>query len=198
VKEALRRYPVRLTFERAMLHHLDTRPGDYAGALQALPPRLLSMFVSAFQSFLFNTLLSRRCCQGIPLDRPVPGDRLLFADGKQDRVTAGNVGAAALQVSRRRAQVGLFVPGTGGPLPAGEDPSGQLLGELGITGEDFARASRLVGAAYEGMTRPVALSPEISPRIEGNDVLLGFFLGPGRYATTVCREFMKADPAQMV
>jgi tRNA pseudouridine13 synthase len=200
VKEALRAFPVRLTFERAMLHHLDQHPGDYAGALQALPPRLLSMFVSAFQSFLFNTLLSRRFGRGIPLDVPAPGDRLIFTGGKEDLVTTVNLGAAALQVSRGRAEIGLFVPGSGTrPAPGRDgDPAWELLGELGITGEDFGRASRIVGAAYEGMTRPVALSAGISHQVEGTDVTLGFFLGPGRYATTVCREFMKADPLQMV
>ena len=200
VKEALRRYPVRLTFERAMLHHLDGHPADHAGALGVLPPRLLSLFVSAYQSFLFNTLLSRRCAQGIPLDRPAPGDRLLFADGKEDRVTGGNLGAAALQVNRGRARIGLFVPGSGGPPAAGRDgdPAWQLLGGLGISGEDFARAAKVVGAAYEGMTRPVALAAEIEHEVTGTDVTLRFFLGPGQYATTVCREFMKADPLRMI
>jgi tRNA pseudouridine13 synthase len=200
VKEALRGYPPGLTFERAMLHHLDGHPGDYRGALGALPPRLLSMFVSAFQSFLFNTLLSRRCGQGIPLDEPTPGDRLLFRDGKEDLVTPENLGAAALQVRRRRADIGLFVPGSVSPQGSGGegDPAWPLLRELGITPEDFASASRFVSAAYEGMTRPVALTTEIAARLEGNDVLLGFFLGPGRYATTVLREFMKADPVRMI
>jgi tRNA pseudouridine13 synthase len=200
VKEAIRRYPVRLTFERAMLHHLDGHPGDYAGALGALPPRLLSLFVSAFQSFLFNTLLSRRCGRGIPLDEPAPGDRLLFSDGREDRVTGENLGAAALQVGRKRAEIGLFVPGSGAPPGPGQDgdPARLLLADLGITPADFASASRLVGAAYAGMTRPVSIATEITSRLEGTDVLLDFSLGPGQYATTVCREFMKADPIRMI
>ena len=57
---ALHALPVQMNYERAMLHHLVERPGDYAGALQVLPPKLLSMFVSAFQSYLFNLALSRR------------------------------------------------------------------------------------------------------------------------------------------
>ena len=200
VKEAIRQFPVRLTFERAMLHHLDGHPGDYPGALKALPPRLLSMFVSAFQSFLFNTLLSRRCGQGIPLDEPAPGDRLLFSDGKEDRVTRENLKAAVLQVARKRARIGLFVPGSG-PGPGHRengDPARALLKDLGISPEDFTFASKLVSAAYSGMTRPVALTTDITSNIEGNDVFLGFFLGPGQYATTVCREFMKADPVRMI
>ncbi len=200
VKEAIRQFPVRLTFERAMLHHLDGHPGDYHGALKALPPRLLSMFVSAFQSFLFNTLVSRRCGQGIPLGEPAPGDRLLFTDGKEDRVTRGNLGAASLQVARKRARIGLYVPGAGAePAPhQDEDPGRALLREIGITPDNFASASKLVSAAYAGMTRPIALTTEITSRLEGNDAILAFFLGPGQYATTVCREFMKADPVQMI
>jgi len=200
VKEALRRFPVQLTFERAMLHHLDGNPGDYPGALKALPPRLLSMFVSAFQSFLFNTLLSRRCGQGIPLGEPALGDRLLFPGGREDRVTTGNLSAAALQVRRKRAHIGLFVPGSGLPADPGrdEDPAGPLIRELGISSENFTFASKFVSAAYSGVTRPVALTTDITSRLEGNDVLLEFFLGPGQYATTVCREFMKADPVQMI
>jgi len=200
VKEAIRQFPVRLTFERAMLHHLDGHPGDSTGALKALPPRLLSMFVSAYQSFLFNTLLSRRCGQGIPLDQPAPGDRLLFSDGREDRVTRENLSAALIQVERKRARIGIFVPGSG-PAPdhGGDgDPARALLKELGIAPGDFTFASNLVSAAYSGMTRPVALTTEITAGIEGNDVLLGFFLGPGQYATTVCREFMKADPVRMI
>jgi len=200
VKEAIRRFPVRLTFERAMLHHLDRRPGDYAGALRALPPRLLSMFVSAFQSFLFNTLLSRRCGQGIPLGEPASGDRLVFPDGREDRVTRENLPAAALQVRRNRALIGIRVPGSesvAGPEREG-DPACSLLDEFGIAPADFAAASRVVSAAYEGVTRPVALRTDIAASVEGTDVILGFTLGPGQYATTVCREFMKADPMQMI
>jgi tRNA pseudouridine13 synthase len=200
VKEAIRQFPVRLTFERAMLHHLDAHPGDYPGALKALPPRLLSMFVSAFQSFLFNTLLSRRCRQGTPLGEPAPGDRLIFPDGREDKVTRENLSAALLQVARKRARIGLFVPGSGPAPGLGQDgdPAWAILKELGVSPENFAFASKLVSAAYSGMTRPVALTTEITSRLDENDVLLEFFLGPGQYATTVCREFMKADPVRMI
>jgi len=90
---ALHALPVQMNYERAMLHHIVERPGDYTGALQVLPPKLLSMFVSAFQSYLFNLALSRRIDDGFALDDPQPGDRLLFANGRTDTVTAANSSA---------------------------------------------------------------------------------------------------------
>ena len=103
-------------------------------------------------------------------------------------------------MSRKRARIGLFVPGSGPAPDHGKDgdPARALLKELGITPENFTFASKLVSAAYAGITRPVALTTEMNGHVEGNDVLLGFSLGPGQYATTVCREFMKADPVQMI
>ena len=137
---------------------------------------------------------------GDPPGRTRPGRPAPFPDGKEDRVTRENLDAAVLQVARKRARIGLFVPGSG-PVPGqGQDgdPARALLREIGITPENFTFASKLVSAAYAGMTRPVALTTEIERHVEGNDVLLGFFLGPGQYATTVCREFMKADPVRMI
>ena len=96
--------------------------------------------------------------------------------------------------------MGVFVPGSESPVGTGrgDDPSAALLAELGLSPAQFASASKFVSAAYSGVTRPVALSTGITSQIEGNDVILEFFLGPGRYATTVCREFMKADPVRMI
>ncbi len=62
--------PVRMTYERAMANHLVANPGDYAGALRALPPKLLSLLVSAYQSYLFNRALSSRIDAGISLTEP--------------------------------------------------------------------------------------------------------------------------------
>lgn len=57
-KKALGEFPVRLGFEHALLNHLVEKPGDYAGALMRLPLNLRVMFVHAFQSYVFNRVLS--------------------------------------------------------------------------------------------------------------------------------------------
>jgi tRNA pseudouridine13 synthase len=200
VRQALREFPVHLSYERAMLHHLQEKHGDFPGALRVLPPRLLSLFVSAFQSWLFNELLSRRMEAGTPASEPVAGDLILFADGKTDVVTPAGLPAARIQVSRGRAVTALFIAGDdfrahpGCEITRLED----LLGQRGIGAESFRKASAFVGTAYDGTVRRMFLFPPVTARTEPDAVHLVFTLGPGEYATTVCREFMKADPLQMI
>jgi tRNA pseudouridine13 synthase len=192
--------PVQMNYERAMLHHLVERPGDYAGALQVLPPKLLSMFVSAFQSYLFNLALSRRIDDGFSLDDPQPGDRLLFANGRTDTVTTANSSAVKIHLKRGRCTIALFMPGKGKSeaKTRGELATEALLAELCISPESFERASVFVRTKYDGAWRPIVLRTEIRSALEGGSLRLQFSLPPGHYATTVCREFMKADPVRMI
>jgi tRNA pseudouridine13 synthase len=197
---ALHALPVQMNYERAMLHHLAERTGDYAGALQVLPPKLLSMFVSAFQSYLFNLALSRRLDEGYALDDPQPGDRLLFTNGRTDTVTAANTGAVKIHLKRGRCTIALFMPGKEKfeAKTTGEQATEALLFEYHISPEDFARASVFVRTKYEGAWRPALLRTEIQSAFEEGSLRLKFSLPPGHYATTVCREFMKADPERMI
>ncbi|MDD1645646.1 MAG: tRNA pseudouridine(13) synthase TruD [Methanomicrobiales archaeon] len=200
VRQALRDYPVHLSYERAILHRLQEKPGDFPGALRVLPPRLLSLFVSAFQSWLFNELLSRRMDAGTPATEPVAGDLILFPDGKPDVVTPAGLPAARFQVSRGRAETALFIPGDDFRAHPGYDMTlpADLLGRRGISAESFRKASAFVGTAYAGTVRRMALSPAVTANTGDDTVHLAFTLSGGEYATTVCREFMKADPLQMI
>ena len=192
--------PIQMNYERAMLHYLYKNPGDYAGALRELPPKLLSMFVSAFQSFLFNMALSRRFDDGFTLADPQPGDQLLFGNGRTDIVTGANINAAAIHLKRGRCAIALFMPGREAveSTTYGSRVTGTLLKEYRITHGDFERASAFVRTKYEGAWRPIALKTDIRSELAGTDMRLLFTLPPGHYATTVCREFMKADPVQMI
>ena len=197
---ALRALPVQMNYERAMLHHLAGRPGDYSGALQMLPPKLLSMFVSAFQSYLFNLALSRRIDDGFGLDDPRPGDSLLFTNGRMDTVTPANISAVKIHLKRGRCSIALFMPGrekTAVPSITGQVTE-DLLRESGISSDDFGRASAFVRTKFEGAWRPVILKAEIQSSSCERSLGLRFTLPPGHYATTVCREFMKADPVRMI
>lgn len=73
-----------------------------------------------------------------------------------------------------------------------------LLDEWGISGADFRRASEVTRVAFNGAHRVAAIAPEIIHAVEETSVRLTFSLQPGNYATTICREFMKADPRRMI
>ena len=69
------------------------------------------MFVSAFQSYLFNSALSQRFDEGHTLTEPLVGDRLIFANGRTDIVTATNSNAVSIHIRRGRCSIALFMPG---------------------------------------------------------------------------------------
>jgi tRNA pseudouridine13 synthase len=73
-----------------------------------------------------------------------------------------------------------------------------LLAEDGIERDDFCRAADVVHARFDGASRPIALATAVDSLVSGEEVRLSFSLEPGQYATTVCREYMKADPLLMV
>jgi len=51
--------PKYLPHERSALAHLEKHPKDFVGAFKAIPKHLSTLFVHAYQSFLFNKLLSK-------------------------------------------------------------------------------------------------------------------------------------------
>lgn len=57
-KGALRGAPRHMGHEKALLNHLASCPGDFEGALKSLPPTLQSMFIHAYQGYVFNNALS--------------------------------------------------------------------------------------------------------------------------------------------
>ena len=198
-REALHRLPVSMSYERSMLHHLINRPDDYKGALKVLPPKLLSMFVSAFQSWLFNSALSIRFDQGTAIDEPVPGDLLIFENGREDHVTVQNQAIAAQHIKRGRCIIAIFMPGS---VTATQGHSGSaiehLLEEQGIGPGNFGKAQDFVHSRFNGALRPISLMTPVEALQEEDRVRLKFTLPPGHYATTVCREYMKTDPLRMI
>jgi tRNA pseudouridine13 synthase len=66
-RKALSYYPKNLNYERIMLHHLAKHPRDFAGAIRRIPRTLAKMFVHAYQSYIFNVLLSTLIKDGAEL-----------------------------------------------------------------------------------------------------------------------------------
>ncbi len=199
-KEALYALPVRLGFERAMLDYLSKHEGDHKGALKALPPKLLTMFVSAWQSYLFNAAISDRFDRGLPLHEPEAGDTLVYLNGRSDRATEKNLPTARQHIKRGRAMIAAFMPGGSSISNPGtmEEYMLRLSEEAGIGSGAFREAAGYLECAFDGSIRPIVLRTEIHAETESDTARLTFTLPPGHYATSVCREFMKSDPISLV
>jgi tRNA pseudouridine13 synthase len=197
-------FPRHLGFERSLIHHLQVHPGDWAGALRQLPPNLLMMFVHAYQSALFNRILSQRIREGMPLLEPETGDIVLPADilGRPDHDHHILVEGHNLERVREKARSGkAFVSG----VLFGSDSSfsGGRMGEMerkvveeeGLRPEDFL-VPEIPEVSSKGTRRELLVrfppgEPDIVPEDEA--IRFRFSLPRGCYATALLREYMKGE-----
>jgi tRNA pseudouridine13 synthase len=199
IPAALKSYPDYLTFEIAILNYLVGHPGDYAGSFGVLSQNLRRLFVHAYQSYLFNMILSRRMEAGLPLKRPVVGDVVSFArDGQPDpeklqAVTEENLDAVNRLAERGRAFVTLPLIGYETALAEGDEGEieRRVLRQEGLSPEDFrVEANADLGSPGTRRAAMLRVVPEIS--VEGSSAGLDFFLPAGSYATVLLREYMKS------
>jgi tRNA pseudouridine13 synthase len=201
-QRALDYFPRTLTFERMVIGYLARNPGDYVGAIQVLPPNLQMMFVHAYQSYLFNRMLSERIRRGLPLGRPLVGDVVLPADrlGLPDHdrgvpVTAGNLDLVERQVRNGRAFVSAVLFGSESVLCEGEmgEIERAVISSEGLENKDFV-VPYLHQCSSKGNRREVlGRIIDLDHEVVGEDVRFSFSLNKGCYATSLLREFMKKD-----
>ncbi len=203
VSRALREFPREYRFERAILERLE-RGQPPGRALNGLARELRMLFVHAYQSLLFNRWISLRWRRGLPLTRPIVGDRILrlSRDGTirgtdAIPVAPDNMAECSDLVERARAVVAGPLVGYGSPLPEG--PAGELLQEV-LAEEDIRPSDFALPAfpelASRGAYRPVVVAlPPIGIAPEGapaDSVRFTFALPKGAYATVLLREFLKS------
>jgi tRNA pseudouridine13 synthase len=199
---ALRDFPWKLTFERMVIGFLDRNPDDFAGAICVLPPNLQMMFVHAYQSYLFNLILSERMRRGIPLNAPIVGDVVLPADkdgnpdhDKQVPVTRVNLDLVERQVRDRRAFVSATLFGSGSVLAEGEmgEIERAAIAKEGLSPQDFL-VPAIPHCSSRGSRRELVCEyRDLKLDISEDEYTASFFLGMGCYATVLLREFMKSD-----
>ncbi|HYA70950.1 MAG TPA: tRNA pseudouridine(13) synthase TruD [Thermoplasmata archaeon] len=197
---ALREFPTHYRFERALLERLEK--GDPPErAFRALGRELRLLFVHAYQALLFNRWLSRRWAAGVPLDQPVPGDRLLRIgrDGtvrSQEGIPVGSDNLSECTELVRRGGAWVAGPLLGYETPGIEGTAGELLENL-LQEEQIERGMFRVPAAPEvaskGAWRPAVLPvPPIGLSATEAGVWFRFALPKGAYATVLLREFLKS------
>ncbi len=200
-EEALRNYPTYLTFERAILNHLVVNRDDWVGAIEQLPQNLSRMFVHAYQSYLFNLILTERIKRGIisellvgdvvvGLENGMPVSREMFT------VKERNLSRIRKRVEDGKAAITGAVFGHGTQLAEGVqgEIERSIIEKEGLKAEDFVfdRPDNLSSA---GVRRPL-LSKVMEMNIEPMGELslkVSFMLPKGCYATSLLREFMKVE-----
>ena len=209
-KGGLEKYPLRLRFERAMMNHLVEHSGDYAGAFNALSPNLRKMFVHAYQSYLFNQILSRRMETGLPFNLAQEGDIVCFknAVGLPDPTRLQLVTDETLDGVNnllRRGRAFITAPLIGYATQLSDGVPGEIeqsvIDEAGLDVEGF-KMDILPELASKGLRREIII-PVKPDYIIIKDILnpghiaieLDFSLQRGAYATIVLREYTKSAPS---
>jgi tRNA pseudouridine13 synthase len=202
IAAALKQYPEYLHYELAILNYLVEHPGDYAHSFDVLSVNLRRLFVHAYQSYLFNKILSRRLARGMSLYRALVGDVVCFSRNglpdisKTQKVTPDN--EVAIDRLAERSRAFLTLPLIGFETALADGVGGEIerviLAEEAITPENF-RVDANPDLGSRG-TRRAAICP-VAPQVNVMDsrAELQFVLPKGSYATVVLREYMKGHDA---
>ena len=185
---ALEVLPDHLREERRLLTAL-IRGRSPKEAFLALPPRLLKLFLSAYQSHLFDRLLEMRLDS---IDLLWPGDLawkhdngacFLVSDPQAEQPRADR-----FEISPSAPLFGFKVSLASGQAGLLEE---SLLAKEGLELPAFRLPGKL---AMPGERRPLRV-PLAGPEAqqEGADLLLKFSLPRGSYATSVLREVIKDE-----
>lgn len=59
VEGAAEKFPKKYRYEKTLLYHLTKHPEDYQGAIKRLPEGLQTLFIHAYQSWVYNRVLSQ-------------------------------------------------------------------------------------------------------------------------------------------
>ncbi|MCM1986222.1 tRNA pseudouridine(13) synthase TruD [Methanococcoides seepicolus] len=210
--EGLKEYPLQLRYERAMMHHLVSSPEDYAGSFETLPANIRKMFVHAYQSYIYNTIICARIKKGLPLNRAVVGDIVCFKNkaglpdnSRNERVTEDNIDGMNNLVRRNRAFITAPLIGHSSELASGVpgEIEREVIEELNVPIEGF-KVPSMEELSSKGLRREILLSADPKYTIGEDElnegkykVTLDFSLPKGSYATTILREYMKVEPLKM-
>lgn len=206
-KEALNHFPRWLLYERLMLSHLAKCPKEHVGAFRRLPKRLCSLFLQAYQSYIFNRFLSQRLLHKIPINEPQIGDYVVKTDSHglstKSYMKATSKNLEALREAVRKGEMYVAMPLIGFKQAPSDGVQGEIEKSI-LKNEKITQTNFYVSSMPEmsaaGELR-AAITPIINLNVEkpAKDELnlgkkklrISFTLHRGCYATVFLREFMK-------
>lgn len=199
VNEALKNFPKSLKYERMLLFKFKETK-NWKKAFLSLPRQLLRIFIHAYQSYLFNKVLSMRIRTGLPLGESLVGDIVcrvkngLSIRSRNFEVTKNNVNEVNEKIKRGELAVTGSIFGCKGKLAKGKmgEIEEAVLEKEKIELKVFKLRS--LGTYPElGGRRELSLKPQdfSFSRYDKRSVEFKFFIPRGCYATSVMREIMK-------
>lgn len=195
---ALRDFPKHLSFERTLLGYM-IETGDAEGAFGAFPKNLGMLFVHAYQSYIFNRILSERMKVLGNVWEAVEGDIVYAVDSHFNPVDREEIKVNPYNREKINTLIweGRLRPTI--PLPGYESRTTQnfqgeierrIMEEEKIDFQSF-RVGGYPELSSKGDRRIVSSKP-VDFSYLGNNTI-SFSLGRGVYATSLLREFLRGD-----
>ena len=190
IDEALGLFPRPFSYERRMIKKL-LKNGKYVTCLRSLPLYMRKLFVHAYQSYLFNELLSERLRSGT-LKELCEGDYIMPFEG-------GRFGARPVRITRRNETAQEKVTGCEayimGLVPGYEstpscEAEAKIIEAEGVRAKDFIIPDMPECSSKGTMRTLLAPLKDLKYEME-ESITLTFFLYKGCYATSLLREVMK-------
>jgi tRNA pseudouridine13 synthase len=181
--------------ETWVARELGRRPGDWVGAIRAVPVNLRRLYVQAYQSYIFNRTLSIAVEKGEDLSKLVAGDNWAQAssDGLVISAPRGVKDAPTTRAVPLVQVVGYAFRNYGSRFDL------YLLQALEAEGVRPGRffIEQMQEASQEGgFRRPALVARDETWEVQDGKASLKFVLPRGQYATVLLREIVKAeDPA---
>jgi len=200
-KFGLRELPKYLRYERNLLQKLREGKSE-KDALLSLPLNLKMMFIHAYQSYVFNKVLSARIKEFGNIKDVERGDWVDFVEFVNGhysfaedfvRVHNHNFGRVRFLIENRRASLAIPLPGYETQL--GDDWTShkirEFLEEDGISLSDFKHEFKEFSSKGSFRVADILIE-HTGLNVNANDAItFEFFLPKGCYATIFLREFVK-------
>jgi len=174
--------------ERDILQRLVSRPDAWEKAFGAVHPRMKKLYLSAYQSSLFDRVVEQRLAG---LDRVVAGDiackHVNGACFLVENQAVEQERADTFEISATGPMFGTKMMQAGGTVRKIEE---EILTAEDITAESFDLGN---GLRVEGERRPLRVPlSDSSFSLDGDVLTVEFTLPKGSYATSVMREITKS------
>ncbi len=195
-KLGLREFPKHLRYERLLLQKLREGKSEEE-ALLALPKNLKMMFIHAYQSYIFNRLLSARIDEFGNLKDVMDSDHACYLTFRTPKPTFSDCTEVAVNIERVRylirervAALALPLVGYATELKGWSKLAAEYLAEDNLDIQNFKTGHKEFSSS--GSYRAADMIVEIS-EIKFDGRIFDFYLPKGCYATVLLREFLKTE-----